>query len=72
MALDEQRQFLVVLDRDAAGPIYLGRLDGPLQGVRMIENATRYTEHGARTVAGCYRRAVAIERKHMPTAEGPL
>jgi hypothetical protein len=54
-----------MLDIDEKGPVYLGRLDGPrspLQGVRCVLNASRYTERGARQLAAPYRRAVAVPR----------
>jgi hypothetical protein len=56
-----ERSTLVILEIDARGPIYLGRLGGlrsAQQGVRRIENAALYTERGARQVAGKYARAI--------------
>ena len=51
--------YIVILDIDAQGPIYLGRLDCGNQGVRRIENVNVYTERGARNLAAQYDRAVA-------------
>ena len=48
-------RFVIILSRDADGPVYLGKLDVGRQGVRRLDNAIRYkTRTRAQLVAATY------------------
>lgn len=42
MTKSSNHRFVIILSRDADGPVYLGKLDLGRQGVRRIENAIHY------------------------------
>lgn len=58
------RDYIVIIDIDKEGAIYLGRLceGGANQGVRLPENANVYTERGARNLAGQFPRATIAHK----------
>lgn len=58
-----KRNWVVVCDRDAKGaPVYVGELDCGRQGVRKLENATRFTHAGALRVVAGYPDAILAGR----------
>lgn len=56
-------RFVIILSRDADGPVYLGRLDLGRQGVRRVENAIHYkTRVRAELVARDYATATVTAK----------